>query len=239
MNTNLAPALQRPPIPRPPTKTVPSLKTSAAATAPSQLVPRRRRYRLPDHVPSFRRFKLRQGAKWTIERSTPFFGNCDIRLAAIATAPGRLTYSPPGQSRRPAVGPPVPGLQLVKVRRAGPTLTQLRCIIYVKVVLFGSAQDESNIRCRRPPLQMDDGDDHYAPAPAPPQAQQRRRCPPQGMEESGQGPRTAVAVAVASPLGVQPDINSAGISSSTGQPLGTVQLIKATPSARCYGRFSL
>ena len=58
------------------------------------------------------------------------------------------------------------------------------------------------------------------------------------MEESYQGPRTAVAVAVASPLGVQPDINSAGVSSSTGQPLGTMQLRKATPSAQCYGHVS-
>jgi hypothetical protein len=41
------------------------------------------------------------------------------------------------------------------------------------------------------------------------------------MDESGQGPRTAVAVAVASPLGVQPSINSTGSSSSTGQLLGT------------------
>ncbi len=40
------------------------------------------------------------------------------------------------------------------------------------------------------------------------------------MEESGQGPRAAVAVA--SPLGVQPSINSTGISSPTGQPLGTI-----------------
>ncbi len=74
---------------------------------------------------------------------------------------------------------------------------------------------------------MDDDDDHYAPVPAPPQAQQRRRCPPQSMDESGQGPRTAVAVAVASPLGVQPSINSARISSSTGQPLGTIAAYKS------------
>ena len=38
----------------------PSLRTSAAATAPLQLVLRRRRYRLPDQMASFRRFKLRQ-----------------------------------------------------------------------------------------------------------------------------------------------------------------------------------
>jgi hypothetical protein len=74
---------------------------------------------------------------------------------------------------------------------------------------------------------MDDDDEHYAPAPAPPQAQLRRRCPPQSKEESGQGPRTAVAVAVAGPLGVQPSINSAGISSSTGQPLGTIAAYKS------------
>ncbi len=158
----------------------------------------------------------------------------NLKNSAKANQP---TYSPPGRSRSPAVGPPVPGLVLIKVRRAGPTLTQSRRFIYVEVIVFGSAQDESNIRCQRqPPLQMDDDDDHYAPAPALPQAQQRRRCPPQSMDESGQGPRTAVAVAVASPLGLQPDINSAGISSSTGQPLGTMQLVKAMPSAQCYGR---
>jgi hypothetical protein len=44
----------------------------------------------------------------------------------------------------------------------------------------------------------------------------------QSMDESGQGPRTAEAVA--SPLGVQPDINNAGVSSSIGQPLETMQL---------------
>jgi hypothetical protein len=37
--------------------------TSAATAAPSQLVLRRRRYRLPDQMSSFHRFKLRQGAK--------------------------------------------------------------------------------------------------------------------------------------------------------------------------------
>jgi hypothetical protein len=68
---------------------------------------------------------------------------------------------------------------------------------------------------------MDDDDDHYAPAPVPPRAQQRRRCPPQSMDESGQGPKTAVAVAVASPLGVQPSIDNTVNSSSIGQPLGT------------------
>jgi hypothetical protein len=65
--TNFAPALQRPQIPRPPTRAVPPQGASAAATGPSQLVLRRRHYRLPDHVPSFRRFKLRQGAKWTMK----------------------------------------------------------------------------------------------------------------------------------------------------------------------------
>ncbi len=56
------------------------------------------------------------------------------------------------------------------------------------------------------------------------------------MDESGQGPRVAVAEAVASPLGVQPSINSAGISSSIGQPLGMNAVVKATPSAQFYGR---
>jgi hypothetical protein len=67
---------------------------SAAATAPSQLVIRRRRYRLPGLVSSFRCFKLRQGAKWTIRQTTPFFSSCDIRFVAIATAPGWIKSTP-------------------------------------------------------------------------------------------------------------------------------------------------
>jgi hypothetical protein len=49
------------------------------------------------------------------------------------------------------------------------------------------------------------------------------KAPRQDVDESGRGPRTAVAEAVASPLGVQPTINSAGVS-SMGQSLGTMQL---------------
>jgi hypothetical protein len=43
-------------------------------------------------------------------------------------------------------------------------------------------------------------------------------------DEHGQGPKTAVAEAVAIPLGVQPSIHNAGFSSSTGQSLGLMQL---------------
>jgi hypothetical protein len=63
---NYTPALQSPPIPRPPPKDASRPKTSVTATALSQLVLCRRRYRLPDLVPSFHHFKLRQGAKWTM-----------------------------------------------------------------------------------------------------------------------------------------------------------------------------
>jgi hypothetical protein len=49
------------------------------------------------------------------------------------------------------------------------------------------------------------------------------KAPRQDVDESGRGPRIAVAEAVAGPLGVQPTINSAGISSSIGQSLGTMQ----------------
>jgi hypothetical protein len=69
--TNFSPALQQPPIPRPLTKAVPLLRMSATAIAPSQLVLRRRRYRLPDQMPSFHRFKLWQGMKWTIKTDDP------------------------------------------------------------------------------------------------------------------------------------------------------------------------
>ncbi len=50
------------------------------------------------------------------------------------------------------------------------------------------------------------------------------KAPRQDVDESGRGPRTAVAEAVAGPLRVQPTINSAGVSSSMGQSLGTMQL---------------
>ncbi len=123
ISSNFSSAPQWPPIPRPLMNVVPPLRTSAAATSLSQLVLRRCRYRLPDLVSSFRHFKLRQGVKWTIKTDDPFFGSCDIHLAAIATAPGQvykthaeanqLTYPPPGRYRRPALVPPVPGLALV------------------------------------------------------------------------------------------------------------------------------
>ncbi len=139
----LTPALQSPPIPHPLPEAAPKQKTSATATAPSQLVFRRRRYRLPDQMASFHRFKLRQGAKWTIERTTPFFSSCDNSPCRHRhRARTKPTYSPPGRSRRPAVGPPVPGLGLIKVQRAGPLLTQSRRFIYVEVIMFGSTQGE-------------------------------------------------------------------------------------------------
>jgi hypothetical protein len=75
--------------------------------------------------------------------------------------------------------------------------------------------ERRSIRCRgQPPLLMGDDDDHYAPVQAPPQRASEDDVLLQSMDESGRGPRRAVAEAVASPLGVQPSINSAGISSS-------------------------
>jgi hypothetical protein len=149
------------------------------------------------------------------------------------------TYSPPGRSRNPAMGPPVPGLVLVKVRRAGPTLTLSRRFIYLEVVVFGSAQDESNIRCRRrPPLQMDDDDDHYAPAPALPPSQAAKKM--SSSEHGRVRPGTK-------------DCRSRSRSESSGGPTRYTQCwffllhrpaarddaaIKATPSARCYSRVS-
>ncbi len=50
------------------------------------------------------------------------------------------------------------------------------------------------------------------------------KAPRQDMDESGRGPRTAVAEAVAGPLRIQPTINSTGVSSSMGQSLGMMQL---------------
>jgi hypothetical protein len=59
---------------------------------------------------SFHRFKLRQGAKWTIRRTTSFFGSCNNSPCRHRhRARKKPTYSSPGRSHRPAVGPPVPG----------------------------------------------------------------------------------------------------------------------------------
>jgi hypothetical protein len=72
---------------------------------------------------------------------------------------------------------------------------------------------------------MDDEADHYAPVQAPPPSRSSEDgVLLQSMEESGWGPRIAVVEAVASPLGVQPTIDSAGISPSMGQSLGMMQL---------------
>ncbi len=61
---------------------------------------------------------------------------------------------------------------------------------------------------------MDD-DDHYAPpAGITPKAGGLEDDPLQSMDESGRGPRRAVAEAVACPLGVQPGIDSTEYSSS-------------------------
>ncbi len=51
-----------------------------------------------------------------------------------------------------------------------------------------------------------------------PKGGQQRDGALQSMDESGQGPRKAVAEAVAGPLGVQPSINNAVL--QEGQPLG-------------------
>jgi hypothetical protein len=71
---------------------------------------------------------------------------------------------------------------------------------------------------------MDDDDDSYASCRCRPKAGSEDDVLLHSMDESGQGPKNAVAEAVASPLGVQPSINSAGVSSSIGQSLGMMQL---------------
>jgi hypothetical protein len=62
---------------------------------------------------------------------------------------------------------------------------------------------------------MDDEGDDYAPMQAgtAPKVGSVDNVLPQSMGESGRVPRSAVAEEVASPLGVQPSIDSAGISS--------------------------
>jgi hypothetical protein len=58
-------------------------------------------------------------------------------------------------------------------------------------------------------------DDHYAPSAGTAlKAISKGHGRPQSMDESGRGPRRAVAEAVASPLGVQSGINSTVVSSS-------------------------
>ncbi len=59
---------------------------------------------------------------------------------------------------------------------------------------------------------------------------------PQNLDESGRGPRRAVAKAVASPLGVQRSINITVFSSFNRPAARVIAAEKATPSARCYGR---
>ncbi len=56
---------------------------------------------------------------------------------------------------------------------------------------------------RATPTPVDDDDDHYAPsAGTAPKAVRKGHDRPQSMDESGLGPRRAVAKAVVSPLGV-------------------------------------
>ncbi len=111
-----------------------------------------------------------------------------------------------------------------------PLLTLFAVFYLCKISFVWLCPERTSIRCRRrPPLQMDDDDNHYAPVQATPQGGQRRRCPPQSMDESGRGARKAVAEAVVSPLGVQPSINNAGVSSSTGQPLGIAKSYALRP----------
>ncbi len=113
-----------------------------------------------------------------------------------------------------------------QLQRPRPTLTQARHFIYVEVYMFGSAQHERI-------LGVEDGPHSrwtMMTTTTPPCSHRPKAVGSednvllQSMDESGRGPRIAVAEAVASPLEVQPSINSAGVSSSIGQPLGMMQL---------------
>jgi hypothetical protein len=55
------------------------------------------------------------------------------------------------------------------------------------------------------------------------------------MDESGQGPKRAVAEAVVHLLKIQPGIHSTEDSSSKGKLLGYDAAVKAMPSIQCYG----
>ncbi len=119
-----------------------------------------------------------------------------------------------GWCRRLRLGPPIPGAEGAEWRLLGTPTPGVAGDVYwdcvcAKLWLRPKQADERTTlssfwRCRRW------SDDEGALR--------------QDVDESGRGPRTAVAEAVASPLGVQPTINSAGVSSSMGQLLGTMQL---------------
>ncbi len=149
------------------------------------------------------------------------------------------TYLPPGRSRRPALVPPIPGLALASVRRTKAPPYPSRGILFIyKCVLFGSAQANEYSMTKPTPTLVDNEDDHYAPVQALPLGGRRRRCPPS--EHGRVRPGTK-------------DCRSRSRSASSGGPTKYTQCwflllhrpvarddaaIKATPSARCYGRVS-
>ncbi len=141
-----------------------------------------------------------------------------FKTHAVANQP---TYSPPGRSHRPASVPPIPGLALVIMRR---TKAQSRRFIYVEVFCLAPPRRTSITWWRRPPLPWTMRKTTTPPVQVSPQGGRRRRCPPSEHGWVRPGTKESVAEAVASPLGVQPNINSAEVSSSTGQPLGLMQL---------------
>jgi hypothetical protein len=87
------------------------------------------------------------------------------------------------------------------------------------------------------PTPIDDGDDHYAPRAEDDQRRAARdTIAPEKLDESGRGPRRAIAEAIASPLGVQPSIDITAFSSFNRPAARVIAAEKDTPSVRCYSR---
>jgi hypothetical protein len=82
--------------------------------------------------------------------------------------------------------------------------------------MFGFAQEERVFDDKDdPPLQMDGDDDCYVPLAGTATKAASKGCNhPQSMDESGRGPRRAIAEAIARPLEVQPSINITVVSFS-------------------------
>jgi hypothetical protein len=142
------------------------------------------------------------------------------RLRALAEA-DQPTYPPPGRSCWPAMESPVPGLAVVCVRRTGP----LHYPVTAAYLCDGRILDVEDGPHSRWTMKTTT----TPPCRHRPRAGGEDDVLLQSMDESGWGPRTAAAEAVASPLGVQPTINSAGVSSSMGQSLRMMQLYKLCP----------
>ncbi len=188
-----------------------------------------RRYRLPDLVSSFCRFKLRLRGEMDARddlllrylRQFALPPSLPRRHKFEKFTPKRINWRTHrlGEAVGQPWGPQFQAWHWSKCGELGPSLPSRGDLFMWKYGVW-LLPGRPNIRWRRrPPLLIDDEDDEYAPVQAgtAPKAGSTDDVLLQNVGESGRGPRSAVAEAVAeavaSPLGVQPSINSAGISS--------------------------